>query len=285
MEHVDIRAAQSREFHFGEKDFDAIANMVHESAGILLTEGKAGLVYGRLAKFVRDLNLSSFAEYISVLSEDEQERRRAIFALTTNHTRFFRENHHFEHLRDEVRPVLVERALQGGRVRLWSAACSSGEEPYSAAMTLLGDAKSEANNLLNSDFKILATDLAPQVLTKARSGIYPLQARADIPERLLKLWSQQGPDGLRMSQEIMGMTTFRQLNFLDAWPMRGKFDVIFCRNVMIYFDNETKAQLLDRLVDQLETGGYLYIGHSERVLGRAARRLKLTGPTTYCKVD
>ena len=265
-------------------EFETISRMVHAHAGICLPPGKATLVYSRLIKRLRLCGLDSFAAYVALISEDAEERRRAIEALTTNHTKFFRENHHFEHFRDHVRPELVGRALSGGRVRLWSAGSSSGEEVYSLAMTLLGPDRVEAGKLRGKDVLLLASDLAEHVVKAGTHASYPATAADDMPAELARLWTRVDGQKLVMEQAVRELVRFRRLNLLDAWPMRGRFDAIFCRNVMIYFDEPTKELLLTRFADQLATGGFLYIGHSERLLGPAAARFRPVGHTLYQKV-
>ena len=262
-------------------EFEAISRMVYAHAGICLPPGKATLVYSRLIKRLRLCGVGSFAEYVALITDDNEERRRAIEALTTNHTKFFRENHHFEHFREHVRPQLTARALNGGRVRLWSAGSSSGEGVYSLAMTWLGPDRSAAAQPRGKDVLLLASDLAEHVVTVGVAASYPAAAAADMPPELAKPWTRASGGQLVMEQPVRELVRFRQLNLLERWPMRGRFDAIFCRNVMIYFDEATKARLLERFADQLAPGGFLYIGHSERLLGPAAERFRNVGQTIF----
>ncbi len=268
------------EFLFTEDDFKKIAQILHSHAGIALAEGKAALVYSRLAKRLRSLGLRSFREYCALV-EDKQgvdERQAMMAALTTNVTRYFREPHHFDHLRDVVMPKLVDRARRGGRIRLWSAACSNGQEPYSMAITVL-QALPEAANL---DVKILATDIDPNMVAEGRAGIYREDAVTPVPLDLRRKWFKKAASGAwEVADELRTLVSFKELNLIGDWPMKGKFDVIFCRNVVIYFDEPTQERIWSRFAPLLEPGGTLYIGHSERVSGPGASLFETTGLTTY----
>ena len=263
-----------------EDDFKKIAQILHSHAGIALAEGKAALVYSRLAKRLRSLGLRSFREYCALV-EDKQgvdERQAMMAALTTNVTRYFREPHHFDHLRDVVMPKLVDRARRGGRIRLWSAACSNGQEPYSMAITVL-QALPEAANL---DVKILATDIDPNMVAEGRAGIYREDAITPVPLDLRRKWFKKAAGGAwEVADELRTLVSFKELNLIGDWPMKGKFDVIFCRNVVIYFDEPTQERIWSRFAPLLEPGGTLYIGHSERVSGPGASLFETTGLTTY----
>jgi len=268
------------EFPFTTDDFNKIAQILHSHAGIALAEGKAALVYSRLAKRLRSLGLRSFREYCALVEDSNQvdERQAMMAALTTNVTRYFREPHHFDHLRDHVLPPLVERAKRGGRIRLWSAACSNGQEPYSMAITVLS-ALPDAANL---DVKILATDIDPNMIAEGKAGIYREDAVAPVPLDLRRRWFKKaGPDRWEVADELRALVAFRELNLIGDWPMKGKFDAIFCRNVVIYFDEPTQERIWSRFAPMLEPGGTLYIGHSERVTGPAADIFQTVGLTTY----
>jgi len=267
------------EFLFTADDFNKIAQILHSHAGIALAEGKAALVYSRLAKRLRSLGLRSFRDYCALVegSQGLDERQAMMAALTTNVTRYFREPHHFDHLRDVVMPKLVDHARRGGRVRLWSAACSNGQEPYSMAITVLS-ALPDAANL---DVKILATDIDPNMVAEGKTGIYREEAVAPVPLELRRKWFKKSAGGWEVADELRRLVSFRELNLIGEWPMRGKFDAIFCRNVVIYFDEPTQERIWARFAPMLEPGGTLYIGHSERVAGRAANLYETTGLTTY----
>jgi chemotaxis protein methyltransferase CheR len=207
-----------------------------------------------------------------------------VVALTTNHTHFFRENHHFDHLRDHVLPQLQARARAGQKVRIWSAGCSSGEEVYSIAMTLAGESGSSAAWLKQGDVRMLATDIAPHVVAAVERACYSENTVQPIPAAYRRQWLQQeGPDRHVVSDALRSLVTGRILNLFQPWPMRQKYDAIFCRNVMIYFDDRAKAELEARFVDVLAPGGLLYIGHSERLIGPAAELMEPVGQTIYVK--
>jgi chemotaxis protein methyltransferase CheR len=276
--------APANEFLYTDQDFRTIAEIMQTHAGIALAREKTMLVYSRLTKYVRELKFASFAEYIELIRRDSQQRRRMIEALTTNHTRFFRENHHFNHFQTKVRPTLINKLIRGQRVRMWSAGCSSGEEVFTLLMTLLGSNRTEADRLFSSDLLVLASDLAEHVLNKAAKGEYPAKEADNFPEALRALWVRLSGEKMIISPMLRELVRFRRLNLHDAWPFQTRFDVIFCRNVMIYFDDPTKMALLDRFADYLPEGGYLYIGHSERLLGPAAERFTPVGQTIFRKL-
>lgn len=275
-------AADQVEFAFTQNDLDVISDIVKREAGISLSGEKASLVYSRLAKRVRKLGLSGFKEYCALVenAQSEVERRELVAALTTNVTRFFREPHHFAHMREKIMPALIKRAKAGQRIRLWSAACSSGQEAYSMALTLLRDMPDAAHY----DIKILATDIDPNVLSVAAAGIYDVSALEPVPDSLRKIWFKPRGDGTGMFQardELRQLITFRRLNLVGAWPMKGVFQIIFCRNVVIYFDNVTQENIWSRFAPAMEEHGMLYIGHSERISGAPARHFVSDGVTIY----
>ena len=272
------------EFALTDADFTTIARMTHAHSGIVLGDGKRQLVYSRLAKQVRRRGLSGFGPYVELLRNDADARREAIFALTTNHTKFFREDHHFDHFATAVRPGLIAQAERGLPVRLWSSASSSGEEPYSLAMTLLGNDRAAGARLAQRDIAILATDLAPHVLATAAAGRYPADMAKAVPDSLRRAWTRIEADEMVMAGELTRLVSYRQLNLLVPWPMRGGFDAIFCRNVMIYFDEPTKQRLTERFAELLAPGRFLYIGHSERVTGPAAAMFEPVGNTIYRRI-
>jgi chemotaxis protein methyltransferase CheR len=266
---------------YGADDFRAISAIAHREAGIVLPEGKAMLVYSRLAPLVRTSGCATFGAYVLRIREDQGERQRAICALTTNHTFFYREAHHFDHFRDTVRPQLLRRLEQGGKVRLWSAGCSSGEETWSLAMTLLGPDRQAGLALARKDLRILASDIATHALSRAVAARYAGDDLKPVPEPLRTAWTVRDGDTVEIAPALRGLVRFRTLNLLGEWPMQTRFDVIFCRNVMIYFDNPTKERLVARFAGMLAGEGTLYIGHSERVTGPALDDLVPMGPTVY----
>lgn len=265
-----------------DRSFRQIAAIVHGEFGIALSENKRGLVVSRLSRRLRDLRLPDFEAYCSYLdkAEGRDERRQMCSLLTTNVTRFFREAHHFRVLVDEVLPPLVARARAGGRVRLWSAGCSSGEEPYSIALTVL----QLCPDAPRRDIRVLGTDIDPQVIRRGREGVYDLR-EADIPDDLRKahfIPEEARPGTWRVGTDLRKLVTLAELNLMDDWPMKGRFDVIFCRNVVIYFDAETQQRLWTRFAEALAVpGGTLFLGHSERVTGPATDRLTPVGVTQY----
>lgn len=268
------------EFALTSDDFRHIAHVLHSYAGIALGEGKAALVYSRLAKRLRALGLRSFREYCELIDgvEGVDERQLMTAALTTNVTRFYREPHHFDHLRDRVMPKLAERARAGGRVRLWSAACSNGQEPYSMALTVL-QTLPEAAEL---DVRILATDIDPNMVAQGHEGVYSEEALEPAPATLWRKYFNRADRGQwSAGPQLRRLVAFRELNLIGDWPMKGKFDVIFCRNVVIYFDDATQERVWNRFTPLMNPGATLYIGHSERVSGAAAGRLQTSGLTTY----
>lgn len=268
---------------YSRADFEAVRDIVYEIAGIVLPPGKATLVYSRLAPLVRDSGQQTFARYIEHIRKDSDARRKTINALTTNHTFFYRESHHFEHLASEVRPMLLDKIRSRQPVRIWSSACSTGEELYSLAMALMGPDKADARPFLDGDLAILATDLADHAVAGARAATYPFEALKDVPPDLINTWVKREGDQAIIAPELCKKVHVKRLNLLGDWPMNKQFDVIFCRNVMIYFDQPTKDRLVARLADQLLPGGHLYIGHSERVAGPAQAVLTLVGSTIYRK--
>ncbi len=262
-----------------DKQFNHISKMVYRHSGINLKKGKETLVRARLMKRVRALNLDSLDNYMSYLENDRNsgELTAMIDAMTTNKTSFFREADHFHFLKDSVLPD-----IRGSRMRFWSAACSSGEEPFSLAITL-------RENLGNVDPKaclILATDISQKMLEKAWQGVFNKDTIKSLPNGLVKKYFNKTNDGHNMVYQIKGqireMIRFGWLNLMDAWPMSGPFNVIFCRNVMIYFDRATQEKLVNRFWDLLASGGYLFVGHSEGLSG-VKHRFEYVRPATYRK--
>ena len=270
------------EFELTASDFAKIAGIMKAEAGIFLHNNKANLVYSRLAKRLRILQIRSFAEYCALVASPagHDERGEMIAALTTNVTRFFREPHHFEHLKTSILPPLIAQAKSGGRIRIWSAACSSGQEPYSIALTIL----SLLPDASKYDIKILATDIDPNMIAAGKAAAYEPGAIAGVPAALCQRWFtplKDKPASLRAGDDLRALVNFKKLNLIGDWPMKGPFDAIFCRNVVIYFENDTQAKIWSRMVPLLSPHGALYIGHSERVSGPAERDLSSDGITTY----
>ncbi|QQR70013.1 MAG: protein-glutamate O-methyltransferase CheR [Alphaproteobacteria bacterium] len=278
-------ATRPREFAFTPHDFTYLAELVTQHTGIRLPPEKKEMLYGRLSRRLRHLGLGSFGDYRALLEgpDGEQEITHTINALTTNLTGFFREAHHFDHLAKVALPQILEAQSQSGtrRLRLWSAGCSTGQEPYSIAMTLLASMP-QRNQW---DVRILATDLDSQVLQHARAGCYDRGLAEKIPANWRSAYAESHPNGqMRMARSLREIITFNHLNLMHPWPMRGPFSVIFCRNVVIYFDKPTQRILFDRMADLLTPRGYLYIGHSE-TLFNVCDRFEACGKTIYRKKE
>jgi chemotaxis protein methyltransferase CheR len=264
------------EFALGEREFEQIRTRLYAVAGISLSDAKRTLVIARLSKVIRGLGLPSFAAYLDYLDQqaspdDEQD---FVNALTTNLTRFWREEHHFTHLVEHVGHLVASSATK--RLRIWSAGCSTGQEPYTIALSLIA----AWPELKRWDFKILATDIDTAVIAKAAGGIYPegeLNGLSADRARLL----DKLPDGrIRIPPAVQALVSLKPLNLMAPWPMRGQFDAVFCRNVTIYFDRATQADVFTRLGRMLVPDGFLYIGHSEQ-LGAAGDGFRLVGKTIY----
>ncbi len=270
---------------YSEADFQRIADLIRAASGIVLSERKQMLAYSRLAPLVRRSGLASFGAFLDTLAHDPSAMTEVITALTTNHTYFNREPHHYEHFEHTVRPNLLAQAEAGKPVRIWSAGCSTGEEIWTLLMVLLGPDRNAGLATARGPVVALASDISTNALAGARAATYPTAALDALPEALRKQWclpaSTPEPGQLTIDPAVQAMVRFRRLNLMDEWPMRGAFDVIFCRNVMIYFDAPTKDRLVERFARQLVPGGFLYIGHSERVGGPASALLEPVGPTIY----
>lgn len=268
----------------GDQEFNFIRTVVEKNAGIILGSNKRQLVQGRLARRVRELGLASVAEYCEIIRNGGPEELVSLInAITTNVTSFFRENHHFEALGTVMLPEAMGRNERTRRLRVWSAGCSSGEEPYSIAMT----AAEYLASVRGWDFKILATDIDSEILKAAAGGEYALERLTGISDERRRRWfTSDHPirEGhTRVRSELQSLITFRTLNLMGEWPMRGPFDVIFCRNVMIYFDQPTRERLILRYASLLADGGYLCLGHSESIHMQHSR-FKLVGRTIYRKI-
>ncbi len=271
------------EYALHDRDFHRISQLVMEKAGIVIDDRKRAFVHGRLGRRLRILGLSDFSEYCELLDSPDgaSERDMLINAVTTNHTSFFRESHHFEYLEQTMLPEIVEREnKRASRLRIWSAGCSTGEEPYTLAM-ILRDFKP---SLAAWDVKILATDLDTNVVAHASAGQYDEDRIKSIPASYRNRYVTMEADGRgQMAPELRSLITFKPLNLLEAWPMRGPFDVIFCRNVVIYFDKATQRRLFDRYAEMLRPDGWLIVGHSESLMN-ITDRFDLVGRTIYRRV-
>ncbi len=271
-----------RDLVFTDRDFGFLQGLVMEQTGIALAEHKRELVYGRLSKRLRALGLSSFAQYCAHLEQDDGELHELVNAITTNLTSFFRESYHFDFLRERLLPELLQRNAASRRIRIWSAGCSTGEEPYSIAMTVR-DVIPESRGW---DVRILATDIDSNVMARAQAGVYPAERAEQVPpgyrSRYLRRGAGENAGKVRVHDDVRALVAFRQLNLMHDWPMRGPFDAIFCRNVVIYFDKETQRRLFERYANILCDGGYLFVGHSESLF-KVSERFDLIGRTIYRK--
>ncbi|MEL7463619.1 MAG: protein-glutamate O-methyltransferase [Pseudomonadota bacterium] len=259
--------------------FGRIATVAKAEAGLLLPEVKLEMVQSRLARRLRALRLPSFEAYCDLVEADagRDERRELINALTTNVTRFMREPHHFEEFAAQIAPQLADDARRGRRVRVWSAGCSSGEEPYSIAITAL----LASEDTISGDFKILATDIDDRVLAAARAGTYPLDAvTAAFGANTQKYFDQSVNDAV-VRPDIRKMIAFKHLNLMSKWPMSGPFQAIFCRNTLIYFDGPTQNRMIEGFSKLLQAGGALFLGHSERVDADLETKFERSGLTSY----
>ena len=265
-----------REFHYTRDDFERVRKLVYQRAGISLSDSKDQMVYSRLARRLRSLNLGSFAAYFDYLQQDEEEWQQFVNALTTNLTAFFREEHHFDSLAKHLRQHAGERR----RMRIWCSASSTGEEPYSIAITAM-----EAFGSLTPPVDIMASDIDTGVLATAAEGIYPLhridQLSAERKKRFFLRGKGAQAGKVRVRDELRAMIEFRQINLLDnQWDLAPGLDVIFCRNVMIYFDKPTQQKLLGRMVHLLRPDGLFFAGHSESFT-QAGHLVQLIGRTVY----
>lgn len=267
--------------NMSDHEFDRIAQLAKKEFGLNLMKGKKSLIASRLSKRLRAKGISSISDYIDFVENgsDKEETNHLITALTTNVTSFFREPHHFQYLSDHI-GSLVSGKETNRRIRVWSAGCSSGQEPYSMAMSLLD----KLRDFRNIDAKILATDIDQSVLESAKDGKYDSDSLDSIPPHYRDGLSMS-PDGshFTIGKKFQDNITFAQLNLIDDWPFNGPFDIIFCRNVTIYFDVETQKTLWKKFANMLSDGGLLCIGHSERLTGPATDVLENAGVTTYRK--
>ncbi len=278
-----MTGALGREFIFSDRQFKRLRAFVAEHTGIALSEAKKDMVYGRLSKRIRSHFAGNFQAFCDAIEQgDAQEQDFLINAITTNLTAFFREAHHFDYLRQRLIPELLRRNAHSRKIRIWSAGCSTGEEPYSIAMSLAGD-----NQLAGWDIKILATDLDANVLKHAEAGIYSEERISKLAEQQRQYFQRgRGSNSglVRLKPEIRERVSFKRLNLLHDWPMRGPFDLIFCRNVVIYFDKPTQTKLFDRFADLLVADGHLFIGHSES-LYKVTERFTSLGNTIYRRLS
>jgi len=282
---AEFAIAGVADYELTDTQFHRIRALVREHTGIALSDAKRQLVYGRLSRRLRALKLDSFREYIALLEQGvAAELEEFTNAITTNLTSFFREPHHFEYLASDVLPQIVARDAGVRRARIWCCAASTGEEPYSIAMVLR-----EAASLLSGfDVKVLATDLDSAVLATAADGIYNTERLKSVSHARASRFFRKGSGAhagkFRVQDELRDLITFKQLNLMHEWPVRGPFDAIFCRNVIIYFDKDTQRALFARMAALQRPGDILFLGHSES-LYRVSDQYELVGRTIYRRND
>ncbi len=278
MEYISARLS--------DYEFEKISGLVYSICGINLGSGKKELVTARLAKRLNELRLPCYDSYLKFLKNDENgyELFQLIDVITTNVTSFFREIHHFDYIKENLLPVYKNKS---DKIRIWSAGCSSGEEPYSIAIMLF----EELGNVILRDIKILATDISTQILSKAKEASYTKQLIEGVPKQLINKYfdGYSAADEFgknicmyKLKSDIRNIVRFARLNLMDEWPMKGPFKIIFCRNVMIYFDKSTQEKLVGRYYGLLDKGGHLFIGHSEN-LSSISHEFKYVQPGVYVK--
>jgi chemotaxis protein methyltransferase CheR len=264
------------------EDFELFRSLIYSSSGITLSQEKVHLLRNRLAKLLRQGSFTSYRDYYDHITADKsgQELIRLIDRISTNLTYFFREPKHFQLLKSSVLPVLVEEKRRKGerRLRVWSAACSTGEEPYSLLMTVLPFLEP----LSAWDFRLLGSDISTQVLAKAKAGIYSKNQIKGQDALIISRFFEKSPSGLIIKPSLKRYITFARINLQEPFPVKGPFDLIFCRNVMIYFDQETRERLINRFFEVLAPGGHLFIGHSENLTG-LKHNFKYVCPAVYRK--
>jgi chemotaxis protein methyltransferase CheR len=292
--HIDpqSRAAASRHRELNDRStlapglFSKFQKLIYQEAGIWLAVHKHALLTGRLARRLRLLGLANMQDYYQLVTQPDQQHERAVMidCITTNETHFFREPRHFDYLEREVFPKWQREAAAGDRImrlRIWSAGCSTGEEPYSLAMLLLKHFPEGKG----WDLEVLATDISTRVLEKARAAIYPLDKSKEIPAEYLRAYMLKGrgdhKSEMKVSPELHRVVRFARVNLhADSYPVQGPFDLIFCRNVLIYFDQESKTKVIGGILRHLSPSGLLFVGHSEH-LGGIAPGLKTVAPTIH----
>ena len=274
--------ADNREFEFTQQDFEFLRKLANQQTGIVLKEDKFNMLYSRLSRRIRILGLNSFREYCQYLEKDTgNETDELINSITTNLTAFFREKHHFDYLSNTLVPHLLKRNAVEKKIRVWSAGCSTGEEPYTIAMTLM-----QSGIPSGWDVRILATDIDQNVLAHASTGVYQEDRIQGLSSTLSKRWFTPGSGAnqgkVRVARQLRDLISFNQLNLLKDWPFHGPFDAIFCRNVVIYFDGPTKKTLVERYAQYMHDDSCLFLGHSESLF-RVTTRYKSIGQTIYQK--
>ncbi len=275
------KSRDSREFEFTLAHFSRIQEALYEHAGIVLSDQKQNLAYSRIVRRLRHLGLESFDSYFDYINRHPSEFPNFINALTTNLTSFFRENHHFEFLR---KTIIAQRKISGDkRISVWSAGCSEGHEPYSLAITF----KEEIEDLANWNINILASDIDSNMLRDAQLGEYMAERVAKLPQEQIHRWFYRGTGSragkVKIKPELKELIQFRQINLIANWPINTPLDIVFYRNVMIYFDAQTQKRLLERMAEKIKVGGHLFIGHSETIRDNT-KAFRLVGQTIYQRI-
>ena len=260
-----VNVKSDREFLFTEKDFNYLRKVANEYSGITVSDDKYDMYYARISKRIRTLGLTTFKEYCDYLKNNHnKEFTNFINSITTNLTSFFRENYHFDYMASHILPEFKKKYAAKKSLRVWCSAASTGEEPYSIAITL-----AENLNLKSWDVTFLATDIDSDVLNRGKQGVYESQRIANLSKSRKARWFNKGvgenQGTVRVHQDLREMISFKRLNLIQEWPIKRKFDIIFCRNVFIYFDGPTKEMILERYYELLNDGGYLILGHSESI--------------------
>lgn len=274
--------ASEKEFHYTDKHFNELRSLVFEYTGISMPDTKSELIYSRISRRLRKLNLHDFYEYCELIRSNTSgdEIGHFVNSVTTNLTSFFREPHHFEFLKKTVLPRLHDKNQMSRKIRIWSAGCSTGKEPYSIAIAI----KESGIDFSGWDVKILATDIDTNVLATGKAGIYPEEGRDGLSNNQLKQWFLKGKGAsegqIKATRQLQELISFKQLNLMDHWPTKGQFDVIFCRNVVIYFNKETQKVLFKRIAEKIESGSHLILGHSESLF-KVSDDFDLLGKTIY----
>ena len=269
----------STNFELSQTDFQKLSKIVESTSGILLPESKKGLVKSRLQKRLRELKLNNYGEYINLVSSSSgaEEMSELISAISTNVTSFNREAHHFKHFEANVVPQIVSNIQAGQSARVWSAGCSNGSEPFTIACSVMN----KFPGVSKDRFQILATDIDKYSLETARSGLYNHDMVSKMPPEALERYFSKEGESYRVNPDLQRLVAFKYLNLMTPWPIKKKYDAIFCRNVMIYFSEDVQADLLWRFSQHLNPGAFIYIGHSERIVGPAANHFTPVGATTY----
>ncbi len=281
MENVVDRSSSSV-FEFTDADFQSVRHLVRKNTGISLSEAKRDMVYSRLVRRLRELDIQRFSDYLALIGNDGADDELIQFtnAITTNLTSFFRENHHFEYLAETLLPELMKTKSAERKIRIWCCAASTGEEPYSIAM-VVNEVIAKSSGW---DVKILATDLDTNVLATAEKGVYSIDRVKDISDRRQRRFFLKGSGShqgyVQVRPELRQLITYKKLNLMDEWPMSGPIDIIFCRNVVIYFNKETQRVLLERFAQLVAPEAHLFMGHSES-LSNVSDQFQLLGKTIY----